>query len=390
VRLLGVAIANEFLSEARVFATLLAHRGGAYDAQVVHQARRDERDRPDAAFRRFQAASGVETIQADFGWRDGRGVPLSLSKRALAAAKLTAAVLPLLPRLRAYRPDFIYSSQQRWDCQIATILARLLGVPQILHLHYNIGPWLHVQPQRRLRTADAVVCVSDFIRRQTLEHGVDPERSFTVHNSVSAAPETQAEDEALRKELGILPDALVVTIAARLVSGKGHADILRALSVVVRDHPAVVLLVAGEGELEGQLRAQVAELNLTGRVRFLGYRRDVPRLLSLSRVFIHPSLQEPCSLSVLEAAAHGVPTVAYADGGTPELVEEGTTGLLVPPGDVEGLARSLAALLGDAALARAMGLAARRHVAARFDPARQGRSFARILEETARRGAPAR
>jgi glycosyltransferase involved in cell wall biosynthesis len=379
MRILGVTVANGFASEARVFATLLAHRGQAYDALVLHQARRDEAELAEAACRRFAAASGADVLPADFGWRDSRGVQMSRLQRGLAFARLHAALPLLVPRARAFRPDLVYSSQQRWDCYVATTLARLLGVPQVIHLHYNIGPWLHAQPLRRLRKARAVVCVSEFIRRQAIAHGVAPARAITLYNAISAHPQPATGLDDLRRELGLEPEAEVVLNASRLASGKGHADMLRAFLQATEAHPRAVLLIAGEGELDAPLRALAGELKLGGRVRFLGFRRDVPRLLALSRVFIHPSLQEPCALALLEAAAQGIPTVAYADGGTCELVEDGTTGLLAPTGNVEELGRALRRLLDDPAHAGRLGAAAHERVQSRFDPATQGRAFTDLL-----------
>ena len=389
MKLLGVAIANGFASEARVFATLLAHRGEACQAGVLHQARRDERNEPQAAFRLFGGASGALVMPADFGWRDTRGAPMSALRRGLSFVRVHAALAALVPRARAFRPDLVYSSQQRWDCYVATVLARLLGVPQVIHLHYNVGPWLHAQPLGRLPRVRAVVCVSEFIRQQALAHGVLPARAFTLHNSVALPREPLADPADLRQELGLGPQSEVVLSAARLAPGKGHVDILRAFSRVASAHPAAVLLVAGEGELEGELRALAVELGLADRVRFLGFRRDVHRLLALSRVFIHPSLREPCALALLEAAAQGVPNVAYADGGTSELVEDGVTGLLARTGDMEQLGRSLGSLLDDAALAKRLGAAARERVRTRFDPATQGKRFVDILAGLGPPSAPA-
>ncbi len=110
-----------------------------------------------------------------------------------------------------------------------------------------------------------------------------------------------------------------------------------------------------------------------------GQRSDVPELLSVFDALVHPATQDPCPLAVLEAMAAALPVVAYADGGVPELVEAGTSGLLVAHGDVGALADAMLALREDAAMGRELGATAARRVAMNFAPVDAGARFADLV-----------
>ena len=136
---------------------------------------------------------------------------------------------------------------------------------------------------------------------------------------------------------------------------KGQRELIQALARLER-RDAVVLL-AGEdlesgGAYRRELEQEAADLGVAERVRFLGYRDDIPALLEAADVFVLPSWVEGLPLGVLDAMARGKPVVAGAVGGTPELVADGETGLLVPPRDVDALVRALDELLRDPARAR--------------------------------------
>jgi glycosyltransferase involved in cell wall biosynthesis len=141
---------------------------------------------------------------------------------------------------------------------------------------------------------------------------------------------------------------------------------LAALIDAATQLPTAQVVIAGEGPERGRLEQQATELGVRDRVTFLGLRTDVPRLLASSDVLAMPSLNEGLGNAVLEAMAAARPVVASAVGGLSESVVSGETGILVPPGDVEALARALNVVLSDDRLARDMGAAGRRRVEAAF------------------------
>ncbi len=381
-RLLGVHIAHGCSSEARVFAGLLAHRDGDVDAHVLcHNWRGDTQT---AA--RF-AETGAAVHPMDFGWRSaapGRPVAQKVGPRLHLLASLRAA----LTQAREINPDVVYSNQQVWDCLAATRIARALGKPHIVHLHYIVGPWLRRAPLRRLRTCARVLAVSDYIRGEALRHGVLPERVETLRNTVNVPPADPALRDDVRRELGIALDAPLLGIVARLDPDKGQADTLRALAHIAPAFPAARLLLVGSPTpwhpgCEAKLRALAQSLGVSGRVLFLGQRGDVPRLLAALDIFVHPSRRDPCPLALLEASAAGLPVVAYAEGGALEIVQDEMTGLLASPGDEDELAACLAALLRDPVGAAHMGVAGRERMAREFRPEDAGRAFSHAVRQMA-------
>jgi glycosyltransferase involved in cell wall biosynthesis len=142
--------------------------------------------------------------------------------------------------------------------------------------------------------------------------------------------------------------------------------LLRALPPLVRRFPRLRCLVVGDGPLDGALRREAEALGLAGHCRFTGARPDVADLLAAVDVVVLPSLSEGLPFVLLEAMAVGKPVVATRVGGNPEVVEDGTTGLLVPPGDADALGAALARLLDDSAAAAAMGGRGQARVRERF------------------------
>jgi glycosyltransferase involved in cell wall biosynthesis len=380
VRVLGIQIANGFSPEARVFAELLA----CTDPRDVEPHLLFQQLPGDTtSAHRFEEATGAHVLPVDFGWRSvaaGR----SLRERLTGRARFLAALPRALALARRIDPDVIYSCQQLWDCQVATYLARRLRKPQVVHLHYTVGPWLHRPILSRLRSCDHVIAISDFIAQEAERFGVPAERLTTIRNTITVPAAGAGRDEALRRELGLSRSAPVVGIIARLDPEKGQADTLAAFARVLRRYPEARLLVVGDetpwhpGYGAG-LRKLAAELEIAHAVQFLGRRDDVPRILSALDVFVHPSRREPCGLAVLEASAAALPVVAYAEGGPREIVEHGLTGLLAAPGDVAELAEQLCVLLGNPMRAREMGAFGRARMRREFRPEEAGQRFAQVL-----------
>jgi glycosyltransferase involved in cell wall biosynthesis len=143
----------------------------------------------------------------------------------------------------------------------------------------------------------------------------------------------------------------------------------------------VQALIVGGGRREAEIQQAAADLGLSGQVHFLGSRVDVPDLLQAMDTFVLPSYSEGLSLSLLEAMAAGLPVIATAVGGNPELVMDGVTGLLIPAKDAEALAAALERVLADPAWAKEMGEKARRQVAENYSVERLGREINGIYEE---------
>jgi glycosyltransferase involved in cell wall biosynthesis len=212
-----------------------------------------------------------------------------------------------------------------------------------------------------------------------------------VYNGVELAPFTVPVDvERIRLDLGLPRAGLVVGNVGRVAPWKGQAAFLRAMARVAQAQPTVWFAVVGDTIFDlgrdylGELKGLAAGLGLQERVVFTGYRADLPRVYAALDVVVHCADAEPFGRTIVEAMAAGKPLVAYADGGVPELVVDGQTGLLVPPGDEAGLAAATLALLNASERRYGFGAAGRQRVAERFDPARVARQLEAIYEHTLR------
>jgi glycosyltransferase involved in cell wall biosynthesis len=244
----------------------------------------------------------------------------------------------------------------------------LAGIPHVGTLH---DVYVVAERPARIRLLQVaallgtrLVCVSrdmENFYRQRAYFGKQALR--TIYNGIRSmsAPNTTG----LREALGLSDSDVVITCVGRLVDLKNHRLLLRAFS---RLDPGLSarLLIVGEGPLREQLEQQATELGVAAQARFLGQRNDIPELLAVSDLFALASDTEGLSCSVLEAMSAGLPAVVTAVGGNPELVIDGLTGVLVEPGDDQGLREHLQTLALDTALRQQLGRAARQRAAALF------------------------
>jgi glycosyltransferase involved in cell wall biosynthesis len=202
--------------------------------------------------------------------------------------------------------------------------------------------------------------------------GLDLERVLLVPDGVDLERfHPRVRGEALRREVGLPPEAVVVASIGRLEPVKGHEHLLAALASLAVDLPRLHVLVAGDGSLRNGLEAQARRDGLGRRVHFLGVRSDIPTVLAASDIFALASVgSEGSSRATLEAMAAGLPVVASEVGMLPDLVEPGLSGYLVPPRDPPSLAGRLRQLAESPGLCAAMGLNARVRAEQHFDEVR--------------------
>jgi len=381
MKLLGVVIANGFSSEARVFANLLRERQGRYDVLIAHHEQADAHPKDAGAPEEFERTARAPLFRFDSGWRRPPANGHSKAAKLRAQLMLHRRLPSVLAAARRFQPDIVYSSQQRWDCYFASALASVLRVPHVMHLHYVVGPWLGAFSLWRLRHAAGVVCVSEFIRSQVLANGTPADRARAILNTQALDATPVRPRAAVREALGLADDAPVLVFVSRLAEGKGHADALVAFASVLANVPSARLLIVGDGELESSLKDKARQLALGDAVQFLGFRRDIPELLAASDFFLHPARQEPFGLVILEAAARGLPTIAYDDGGPREIIRDGVSGRLVRPGDTAGLAQAILRWIEHPDERERLGMAARDDLSSRFAPAIGGEHFASFLTE---------
>ena len=289
--------------------------------------------------------------------------------------------------LRRERADVLHTHTLAAANTLARIAGRLARVPVVSHLHIAN----HFRPATRAllanldnvtaRFAAALVAVSKDTRRAYEEQGY-PHRIRVVYNGVTA---TAADAGGLREELSIPADAPLVAEVGRLCDVKGQRELIDA---VARLPDARAVLVGADleqgGAYERALRQRAEELGVADRIVFAGYRDDAARVVAAADVFALPSWTEGLPLVVLEAMALGRPVVATTVGGTPELVADGETGLLVPPRDVEALTAALKRVLDDEGLRRRLGEAGKLRVAERFSSEAMTRDVLAVYDEVTR------
>ena len=204
-----------------------------------------------------------------------------------------------------------------------------------------------------------LVGISEYVSaRARRRFALPPGRSVTIHNGVDVVRFRPREAERR-------PGPLRVVVVANLIPEKGVGVLLEAIARLREVEWS--LDVVGDGPEHGPLEARARELGVADRVRFLGLRDDVPELLREADVAVHPARwQEALGNTVLEAMATGTPLVASRVGGIPELLADGSEGLLVPPGEPEPLAAALRRLAGDPPLRARLGASARARVLREF------------------------
>jgi len=217
------------------------------------------------------------------------------------------------------------------------------------------------------RLADCVLVNADAIRQKLIEQAYDSEKIVVIRNGIPRSKFVKARrSAALRRELGVSPEAPLVAVFSRLNRMKGIEYFIDAAPGIAAKVPSARFLVVGDGTIRASLEERASRLGIRERMIFTGFRNDVPDLLAEVAVSVLPSLSEGTSNTLLESMAAGVPVVATRVGGNPEVIEDGVSGLLVPPSDASGLASAIERLLQNHSLASKLGAAGRQRVSELF------------------------
>lgn len=296
-----------------------------------------------------------------------RVLPLAFLIKRIEPVQDFLAFISLLKLMVQEKPDAVHTHSSK-----AGLLGRwaawLARVPVILHTphgHVFYGHFLDSVSKLFLLIekftdgiTDCTIALTDGERKDYIKLSVSRDAKLTtIHSGVNIEtfmnPVIDLKEK--RKALNIEPDARVIGTVGWLLPIKGPVYLLKAMPQVWQKDPDVKLVFVGKGELESELKAVADDMGARDRVLFLGWRDDVHEVMSVFDIFVLPSLNEGMGRVIVEAMAAGKPVVASKTGGIPDLVIDGETGILVEPGDSEGLAEAINHLLKSPDLGLAMG-----------------------------------
>jgi len=267
------------------------------------------------------------------------------------------------------------------------VAARRAGVPVVVTAEMAVDLWkgrVEKAVDRRLATAcDKLVGNSDAVVDYYRKLGVPEDRLERIYSGVADEPPPAVDPADVRVEIGFPPDAKLALFAGRLAPQKRVGDLLKVLDLLQHVQPDLRTAIVGEGPMRRELEKLAGQYDLAEKVRFLGHRDDVPRLMAAADVVALTSEYEGLPNVVLEAMMLGKPVVATAAPGTTEVVVDGATGVLAPIGDIPLLARGLRDLVRDPRRAQALGAAGRARALADFRADAMVARFADLYERLA-------
>ena len=302
----------------------------------------------------------------------------------LDAAGFPLDFVALRRYVREHGIQLVHSSERPRDALYSLALARATGAKSIIHVHVKWSNEYSKIARFGVRHADAVFAISRYVKDSLLNMGTKESRVFTILNAIDISKwRPELSGEAVRREFAIAPGAPLLVSVSRLFSWKGQRELVRTLPIVHREFPEARLLIVGADEREvhhgsftSELKALACELGVEDSITFTGARSDIPAIMAAADVFTLPSYEEPFGLVFLEAMAMQRPVVALDNGGTPEVVEHGTTGFLSRPWDVPALAANILKLIKDRELRARMGQAGRKRVLEHFSAERMAQDTA--------------
>jgi len=234
------------------------------------------------------------------------------------------------------------------------VRTRHIAMPMTSKITYSLLP--HV-----------VVTVSEYVRRYLIREGVRPEHVVTIHTGIDISTfSPEAVPGNLRQEMGMPEETPLIGTVAILRRKKGYHILLDAIPLVLERVPRAMFIFVGDGPQKENISATIEELGLSGNVRLLGMRWDVPNVLKSIDIFVLPTLQEALGSSFVEAMAMGKPVIGTSVGGVGEVIKDGSNGYLVEPNKAAALSEAILKVLEDPERGRSMGKEGRRMVEQQF------------------------
>ena len=271
--------------------------------------------------------------------------------------------------LTRLRPDVVHAHDPHGVAMASVALSMLTRTPPpplVVARRVDFRLKRNSFSRWKYRQVRLFIASSEAIRQLLIHDGVEPDRVVTVHEGIDVERMQHLEPVNVHAAFWLPHGAPVVLNVAALVPHKGQRHLVDAMPLVLRRVPDARLLIAGEGPLHTELEARIKRHHLEKHVLLTGFRTDVAGIIKGADLFVMSSETEGLGTSLLDAMAAGKPCIGTRVGGIPEVVDDGRTGLLVPPHDPEALAGAIARLLQDAELRSSMGRAGLRRVRDEF------------------------
>ncbi|MBN2104190.1 glycosyltransferase [bacterium] len=293
-------------------------------------------------------------------------------------------VLKLVRLIREEKTDIVQTTLFYADV-IGTYASMLAGVNHVISWEAVTQPYQlkHLLAYRLASKWFTVsVAVSHAIQRQVMtERHVSAHKTCTIHYGVDIKRFYPGKDSSyLYRELKLSKRDVLIGTVARLTEQKGHRYLIEAIPGILHAHPDAHFIFIGDGPLRDELSRQAESLGVRKSIHFLGFRKDIPRLLLNLDLFILPSLYEGLPNAVLEAMACGLPVVATSVDGTPEAIVHQETGLLIPPRQSQALIGAVISLLNDRHRMNKMGKAGRKRIETCFSVDNQVSKFIQLYD----------
>jgi len=240
-------------------------------------------------------------------------------------------------------------------------------VPIVAHVRQEIE--LEKVRRYELDRAEAVIAISRLIEQSLIAGGVSARNVRTLYSGIDLSERHPThDDQAIRQMIGLPSGAVLLGTVANLFSRKGYEVMLRAFPAIVHAVPTAHYVIVGsdDSDYANRLKSLAQELKIGDRIHIVGFQDPVQPFLASLDLYVHPALMEGFGIAVVEAMAMGKAVVATTTGGLPEVVAQGATGLLVPPGDAESLAVAVVSLLEDRDQRERMGRNGKARVQERF------------------------
>ena len=299
--------------------------------------------------------------------RGVRVIPIPSLVRSIDPIKDLAAFWSLFYMIRRERPVIVHTHSSKAGF-LGRWAARVANVPIVVHTTHGHVFYGHFGPlasriflameKMTARITDRMIALTEGERHDYLKFGLCSEpKTVTIHSGVDVDRFVNAETDVTEKriKLGLNPEKLVVGAIGWLLPIKGPMILLRAMARVWKFLPDIQLIYVGKGDMLEELKTAVSQMDAAEKVKFLGWRDDVHKIIPVLDLLVLPSLNEGMGRVLVEAMAAGKPIVASRTGGVPDLVRHKRNGLLVPPGDEKALAEAINWMVAHPAEARQMG-----------------------------------